>query len=167
MAERVSEASDILPETAHAFLLQVRKDKNGCTFGTVHRFYHEETACFAGLEHAFLLINDWLNGEMSPPGKMIFRTFSVGKGSGRPAKTSDAEAEFAVHKMDQESQTASLSQPETFLIRVLYRQNMSWQGEVCWQNQKSYFRSGLELMALIDSVLNRNRQRAAAGDTTA
>ena len=46
------------------------------------------------------------------------------------------------------------SERETFVVRVLYRQNNTWQGEVLWaeQNEKRYFRSALELM---DSAMER------------
>lgn len=44
----------------------------------------------------------------------------------------------------------------TFLVRVKYRQNSSWQGEVTWVDgqKKEYFRSALELVRLMDSVLS-------------
>ena len=44
----------------------------------------------------------------------------------------------------------------TFLVKILYRQNNSWQGEVTWAetNEREYFRSALELIRLIDSALN-------------
>lgn len=49
------------------------------------------------------------------------------------------------------------SERETFVVRVLYRQNNTWQGEVLWaeQNEKRYFRSALELMELMDSAMER------------
>ncbi len=42
------------------------------------------------------------------------------------------------------------SERETFVVRVLYRQNNTWQGEVLWaeQNEKRYFR-------LMDSAMDR------------
>ena len=49
----------------------------------------------------------------------------------------------------------------TFLIRVLYRQHASWQGEVTWVDQQKteYFRSVLELIRLLDSVLITEEKR--------
>ena len=43
----------------------------------------------------------------------------------------------------------------TFLIRVQYRQNSSWQGEVVWadQGRRQYFNSVLDLIRLIDGAL--------------
>ena len=43
----------------------------------------------------------------------------------------------------------------TFAVRVLFRQNASWQGSVSWLNQRKEqsFRSALELILLMDSAL--------------
>ena len=43
----------------------------------------------------------------------------------------------------------------TFLIRVLYKQHGTWQGEITWveKKEKKYFRSMLELIRLIDDVV--------------
>ena len=43
----------------------------------------------------------------------------------------------------------------TFQIRVLFRQNSSWQGILIWTDQKmdAQFRSALELIRLMDSAL--------------
>lgn len=43
----------------------------------------------------------------------------------------------------------------TFLIKVMFRQNASWQGTICWleTGKKENFRSVLELIMLMDSTL--------------
>lgn len=43
----------------------------------------------------------------------------------------------------------------TLELHILFRQNASWQGSVCWQNENRihHFRSVLELLFLIDSAL--------------
>ncbi len=43
----------------------------------------------------------------------------------------------------------------TFAVKVLFRQNASWQGTVTWQEglQEQSFRSVLELLLLMDSAL--------------
>ena len=47
------------------------------------------------------------------------------------------------------------SNRETFVVRVLYHQNNTWQGEVLWaeQNEKRHFRSAIELMELMGSAM--------------
>ena len=44
----------------------------------------------------------------------------------------------------------------TFAVRILFRQNASWQGSVRWADggQEESFRSVLELLFLMDSALN-------------
>lgn len=44
----------------------------------------------------------------------------------------------------------------TFSVRLLFRQNASWQGSISWHegNCEESFRSVLELLLLIDSALN-------------
>lgn len=43
----------------------------------------------------------------------------------------------------------------TFTVRILFRQNASWQGSILWQEgrQEQYFRSVLELILLMDNAL--------------
>ena len=42
----------------------------------------------------------------------------------------------------------------TFVVRIQYRQNATWQGQVTWaeKNKTMSFRSALELLKLIDST---------------
>ena len=46
----------------------------------------------------------------------------------------------------------------TFLIKVQYRQNATWQGEVTWVEKKEtrQFRSALELIKMIDSAAEQS-----------
>ena len=43
----------------------------------------------------------------------------------------------------------------TFTVRILFRQNASWQGSILWREggQEERFRSALELVLLMDSAL--------------
>lgn len=56
----------------------------------------------------------------------------------------------------------------TFALRVIFRQNASWQGSVTWlqHGREEHFRSTLELTFLLDSALqdaaSESRKRAAA-----
>lgn len=44
----------------------------------------------------------------------------------------------------------------TFSLKVIFRQNASWQGSLCWldRDQEVSFRSVLELLMLLDNALN-------------
>ena len=52
----------------------------------------------------------------------------------------------------------------TFRVRVMFRQNASWQGSLVWveKNREENFRSVLEMMMLIDSSFEE--ERAALSD---
>ena len=51
----------------------------------------------------------------------------------------------------------------TFSLRILFRQNASWQGSVTWLDGKieQSFRSALELIFLLDGVLRNLREISA------
>ena len=46
----------------------------------------------------------------------------------------------------------------TFVVRIQYTQNNSWQGSITWteKNQTEHFRSALEMMQLMDNALGEN-----------
>lgn len=44
----------------------------------------------------------------------------------------------------------------TFVIKILDRQNATWQGSISWveEHREQYFRSALELLKLIDGAID-------------
>jgi hypothetical protein len=54
------------------------------------------------------------------------------------------------------AKTVKAGELATFSIRILFRQNSSWQGSIFWheKNQGESFRSVLELLTLMDSALS-------------
>ena len=56
--------------------------------------------------------------------------------------------------------SAKKKNTDTFVIKILNRQNATWQGSVSWneENQEQYFRSALELLKLIDGALDRKEE---------
>lgn len=71
--------------------------------------------------------------------------------------------EGAVQLMDARRVQEKKGDKGTFIVRVKYRQNATWQGEVIWteQKQKRCFRSALELLKLIDSALDAEDETEA------
>ena len=57
----------------------------------------------------------------------------------------------------------SISEGElaTFSVRILFRQNASWQGSVTWldESREESFRSVLELILLMDSAITESTQK--------
>ena len=129
-------------DESRVFLLQGGIAGDGGMWGTVFNVCGEKTAAFRGLDEAILIMNRWLTERASPSEDMGLRSFCLGRRkrrrtlSGRPAQPK-----------------VILIRKEAFLIRVFYNEHTSWQGMVCWRSQRQYFRSVLELMSLIRSVL--------------
>lgn len=48
----------------------------------------------------------------------------------------------------------------TFLVKILHRQEATWQGSVTWieQQKTKSFRSALELLKMIDGVLDEDEE---------
>ncbi len=55
----------------------------------------------------------------------------------------------------------------TFVVRVQYRQNATWQGQVTWTERQvtKSFRSALEMLKLIDSALDEGEAGCGAEKT--
>lgn len=51
----------------------------------------------------------------------------------------------------------------TFAVRIVFRQNASWQGSIQWLDgeREQSFRSVLELIFLIDSALSQGKEKAS------
>lgn len=69
------------------------------------------------------------------------------------ARTFAPPSELPLQFCPAQQQTGRLA---TFAIRILFRQNMSWQGSVTWLEgqQEQSFRSALELILLICNALS-------------
>ena len=65
-------------------------------------------------------------------------------------------------RTDQPDVVFRKGQVATFMVKVLFRQNASWQGSVIWQEggKEQSFRSVLELIFLMDSALSSAEDQA-------
>ena len=52
-----------------------------------------------------------------------------------------------------------------FYVRITHREHATWQGEVTWvsKQEKRQFRSALELLRMIDSVLDETDEEQSPG----
>lgn len=148
------------------FLLQAGVRGDGSIAGMLRIYDYEKAVRFAGIDQAILMINEWLNRESPQSGKVELRTFDPNGLS--YLERADVEGTLAADTaLEQQYQKISERRTESFFIHVIYRQNTSWQGEVRWNGQRSYFRSGLELMSLIRSGLERPLVRMSVRSSAA
>lgn len=96
---------------------------------------------FHSLMEFLLKMEDLLDGMHFPQPFMASRAFAP-----TPDPIPGAPAESGTQK-------GSLA---TFQVRVIFRQNASWQGSVSWleEGREESFRSALELLLLMDSAVS-------------
>lgn len=109
------------------------------------RFYNparEGGTAFGSLSQMVAEMEDMLDEYQIPQSFTTVRRFS--HGCARPRS--------AAEDLEQQGKKA------TFLVRILFRQNASWQGSVSWLEgrQEESFRSVLELILLMDGALREN-----------
>lgn len=118
--------------------------------GRLYTRYSQEPVLFcnaAELLAKLELFYDWLG---FPEASTIDRSFREGKKPGR--KPDSKERQVVV--MSGEEMEKLHGDKATFVVRIQYRQNATWQGQVTWaeKNKTMNFRSALELLKLIDST---------------
>jgi len=111
--------------------------------GRIYTPNSEKGVQFRGLTAFFRQMEAALDTMDLPQSFTVMRTFGR-----NPVRESEALSGTGVRE-------GSLA---TFLIRILFRQNASWQGSVTWLEggQSQSFRSALELILLMDSVLKQD-----------
>lgn len=100
---------------------------------------------------------DWLN---YPQRAVKERSFSIHGSTARQHATRPGKRGDRVAIMGQEKIDRNYGEKGTFVVKIQYRQNATWQGQVTWaeKNQTVPFRSALELIKLIDGVLIENEE---------
>ena len=128
-------------ELNRTIMIYVDSYDNEVITGRFHIVSNEETIPFHSLSQLLLGINNYLDKENFPQSFSSLRKFNL------PRKESDF-----MHT----SRTSSKGLLATFSIRLLFRQNASWQGVITWveNNVEEYFRSVLELIMLLDNALS-------------
>jgi len=121
--------------------------ENDVPVGRLYNLYMESGKSFRSLTQLLLEVEDMLDDMKFPQSFTAVRTFSpvprVDKG---PPGIEFREGTLA-----------------TFSVKILFRQNASWQGTVSWMDtgQEQPFRSALELIFLINSALTEANEQAS------
>ena len=114
--------------------------ENRVPVGSIHGLHPDKGIAFHGMIELLNRIDLTLEEESSPQAFSARRVFGP--------KTEHVGAETIVA-------TDGKGKLATLVVRILFRQNASWQGTVAWVEGKSEesFRSVLELMLLMDSAM--------------
>ncbi len=122
------------------FLIYIDSYENGNPVGHYYNPCKDEMSYFRSLIQFLERIEECLDAEDMPQAYQSMRTFSKGQ---RGFWRDDCEENLSLGKM------------ATFEIRILFRRNSSWQGELIWLEGgcRESFRSVLELIFLMNSAL--------------
>lgn len=137
--------------------------------GRIYHLYSTVPITFCSLPEAFKKMEALYDDIDFPQASTKIRSFLVNRRK-REIKEAEhvRESEWMERRKREVKEVAALEKVlahrgtgATFIIRVKYRQNSSWQGEVTWVDgkKKEYFRSALELMRLLDSALGSEEEQ--------
>ena len=118
----------------------------------LHHCSLEEPKRFKDLAELLLGIEEIFNGADFPQSSTELRTF----GKKREAQKKDSKEKIGLMAGNMINELKGES--ATFIVKVQYRQNSTWQGTVIWteKNKKQALRRALELLKLIDGALDES-----------
>ena len=127
-------------ELNRTVMIYIDSYDDGIPAGRFHMASEQDMQPFHGVTRLLLGINGNLDRENFPQSFSELRKFH------RPSNMPDSSSS---------QQSRKYGNLATFTVRILFRQNASWQGSVTWieGNQEEYFRSVLELIVLMDNAL--------------
>ncbi len=139
-------ASQILDNSYRTTYICVDSYDDKIPRGRLYNSFFESGLEFVGVID-FVLNMERMFGEMNAPQEF----------SSKRSFRSNIEKKIQVYT-DENIKVGKLA---TFSIRLLFRQNASWQGSVTWREGKSEesFRSVLELLLLMDSALSSDESQ--------
>ena len=170
-------SQDISSDLVSTFMLHTEFAGSGGVDGTVCRFCPQSAVSFSGLDQAVLQMNSWMDEKGYYSDEASMRTFQTRNGihphmtvvdSAALARCGADQPEIRSQQYTGRKRRGAARKKEAFLVRVICRQHTSWQGEICWRNQKIYFRSCLEMIFLIQSVITgvrSEREEKALSET--
>ncbi len=138
--------SSFVPEEMRINILQISSYKDKNIKGHLENLYIKELKAFDNLSQMLFLLEETADTLNYPQRSNERRTIEE-----RPPKNTNGKTTtFTPNRQHAPKYIAA------FRIRILFRQNASWQGQCEWIEEKksANFRSTLELIQLMDSVLS-------------
>ena len=129
-----------LGEMHRTTTLCINHYENGVPSGTFHNPCMDGSRSFHGLTQLLIMMEDTLDSMSFPQSFTAVRSFAP---------------PLAPHARGEPDAPLTQGTLATFAIKVLFRQNASWQGSLTWLEGgcEQSFRSVLELILLMDSAL--------------
>lgn len=154
MKSKPSETIPNLPIHASHVMVCVDEIREGVVCGRAINSFLSKPIHFTGLDNLFLKLEFLYDSLQVPQSSNQLRRFAR-KNQALPESVLSDYPEVTELWSPQRAK-ACKGKLATVLIRVMYRQNASWQGQAVWVEGKERaqcFRSALELLHLFQSVL--------------
>ncbi|MDO4542300.1 MAG: hypothetical protein Q4C00_05675 [Bacillota bacterium] len=112
----------------------------------------QEPVLFRDVCAVLISYNDFLDVLQAPQASTELRVFRNRKAKIEPLPRGE------VLSLKSRTQIREMGKKSTFMVRVEYRQNSSWQGKVTWveTGETKSFRSALELLMLMESAMSED-----------
>ncbi|MGI6498117.1 MAG: hypothetical protein ACOX0U_04750 [Oscillospiraceae bacterium] len=143
-----------IPYNLKTSIIQIDSYQDKQLKGTLQNPYYDRKMPFDNLIQLLFLIESMINDIGSPKKSMESRSFF--NHPVVPCATS----------RNQDKEPSRTEPPlATFVISIVFRHHASWQGNIFWHEQEmeSQFRSVLEMVLLMDSVLTAPFQKHTTG----
>ena len=142
----------MVPSTASRVLIHINEYKPNVMAGVLHNPYLDVYVQFFDVVDFANKLDAMFDTLSFPQASMEYRSFS--KKRGKKTEKDKANASEGVVPMETREKLSGREE-DTFIVHVQFRQNATWQGTIKWAEQKEerYFRSTLEMLKIMDSVL--------------
>lgn len=136
--------------------------ENGSMQGRVTNPASDRQEKFNNVVSLLKILNDIYDNGEYPQATMKCRSFASKKVEEEKSRPEPA-AKPSKPVMNTLSQRGKLA---TYRLRIMFRQNASWQGTLTWveKNKEESFRSALEMLMLIDSSFEAQAAAASGGN---
>ena len=134
--------SRFVPYEAKTILIKVYSYENKSITGALHNVILEQDQAFNNLTEMLFGIEQILDDTNFPQSTFEIRSFTPREDIPKTQLLSDDDG--------------TRKPIARFRLNIMFRQNSSWQGNLVWidENSEVQFRSVLELIRLLDSVLS-------------
>ena len=141
--EKAPISAAMIPDAMKTSTITIYQYDNKVMQGSFYNLYYGEEIRFDNLMQLLLLMEGMMDEIRYPEATMNNRLVYQ--------KREISHTALAGNLLPEETHGAL----ETFHVRVIFRQNASWQGSVSWRKgkQTQSFRSALELFKLMDNIL--------------
>ena len=136
-----------IPREMKTTIIKVYSYKNKNIQGIISNPFFEQDMVFENMMQLITMVERIADSLVYPQKAMQLRQFSeTNQNDSKEMFTFQTSADFS-----------NLKPIATFELEIIFRQNASWQGNIVYaeQNLTSSFRSVLELLTLMDSVLEK------------